>query len=162
MSVFFKANEIFHFVIRIEENGQKFYRYAIQISEDDEAKKVFDYLAEEEGRHRRMFDDLLSKVEDHEPFESYPGEYSEYLRAFVDNEVFADAALDKEISKIADSCAAVDFAIQREKDSLLYFHEIRRFVPRSQHGLIDKVIDEERKHFSKLSKLREKMQLQSD
>ena len=156
MSVFFNADEIFQFAIRIEENGEKFYRYATRITEDDNAKKMFSDLAKEEIKHRKIFEDLLSKMDKREPFESYPGEYSEYLRVFVDNTIFTDAALDNEISKVTDLSSALDFAIQRERDSLLYFHEIRRFVPKSQHDLIDKIIDEERKHFSKLSKLGEK------
>jgi rubrerythrin len=156
MSVFFNADEIFQFAIRIEENGEKFYGHATRITADDNAKKMFNDLAKEEINHRRIFEDLLSKMDKREPIESYPGEYSEYLRVFVDNTIFTDAALDKEISKVTDLPSALDFAIQRERDSLLYFHEIRRFVPKSHHDLIDKIIDEERKHFSKLSKLREK------
>jgi len=49
-----------------------------------------------------------------------------------------------------------NFGIQRELDSTLYFHEIKKFVPKSQHNLIDRIIDEERKHFSKLSELRKR------
>ena len=162
MCVFFNASEIFQFAIRIEENGEKFYRYATRITEDNDAKKMFDDLTQEETNHKRIFEGLLSKMEKHEPFESYPGEYSEYLRAFVDNLIFSDSALDKEISKVTDLSSALDFAIQRERDSLLYFHEIRRFVPKSQHDLIDKIINEERRHFSKLSKLKEKVQPQRD
>jgi len=120
MSAFFSANEIVQFAIRIEKNGEKFYLYATRIAEDDDAKEMFDDLAREEINHRRIFEDLLSKMEKHEPFESYPGEYSEYLRAFVDNLIFSDAALDKEISKVTDLSSALDFAIQRKRDSSVF------------------------------------------
>jgi hypothetical protein len=39
-------------------------------------------------------------------------------------------------------------------DSVLYYHEIKRFVATGQHDAIDKIIEEERKHFSQLSKMR--------
>ena len=88
MSLFFNASEIFQFAIRIEENGEKFYRQAVRIAEDDDAKEIFDYLADEEIKHKRIFEDLLSKMEKYKPFERYPGEYFEYLRAYVDKIIF--------------------------------------------------------------------------
>ena len=75
----------------------------------------------------------------------------------MDNITFTNEVLDKEISEIKDTLLAINFGIQRELDSILYYHEIKEFVPKNQHSLIDKVIDEERKHFSKLSELRKKI-----
>jgi len=156
MSIFFDASEIFQFAIRIEENGEKFYRYAVRITEDEDAKEMFDYLADEEINHKKIFENLLSKIGKYKPFESYPGEYFAYLRAYVDRIVFTNKGLDKEISRVKDTLSAINFGIQRELDSILYFHEIKKFVPTSQHNLIDRIIDEERKHFSKLSKLKKR------
>ena len=157
MSIFFDASEILQFAIRIEENGEKFYRHAVRIAKDDDAKEIFSYLADEEIEHKKMFEDLHSKTEKYEPFESYPGEYFEYLRSYVDKIIFTNEALDKELSRVSDTISALDFGIQRELDSILYFHEIKKFVPKIQHNLIDKIIDEERKHFSKLSELRKRI-----
>ena len=158
MSIFFNASEIFQFAIRIEENGEKFYRQATQATEDDDAKEVFDYLADEEINHRKTFEHLLSKVEKYEPFENYPGEYFEYLRAYVDKIIFTNEVRDKEISKVKDALSTIDFGIQRELDSILYSHEVKRLVPESQHKLIDKIIGEERKHFSMLNDLRKSLE----
>ena len=156
MSIFFDASEIFQFAIRIEENGEKFYRHAVRITRDDDTKEIFDYLADEESDHKKTFENLLSKMEKYEPFEDYPGEYLEYLRAYVDKIIFTNEVLDKEIPRITDTLLAINFGIQRELDSILYYHEIKKFVPKSQHKLIDKIIDEERNHFSKLTGLRKR------
>ena len=59
MSIFFDASEILQFAVRIEENGEKFYRYATRVTNDDSAKRMFDYFANEETRHRKTFEDLL-------------------------------------------------------------------------------------------------------
>lgn len=158
MSIFFNASEILQFAIRIEENGEKFYRYAVRIAEDENTKKIFNYLADEEINHKKIFEDLLSRIEKHEPVESYPGEYFAYLRAYVDENVFTNDMLNKEISRVKNTLSAINFGIQRELDSILYYHEVKTFVPKSQHDLIDKIIGEERKHFSKLSQLRKKYQ----
>lgn len=157
MSVFFRASEIFKFAIRIEENGERFYRHAVEVTEDNNSKEMFAYLADEENKHKKMFKNLTSRMEEYTPFESYPGEYLAYLRSFIDKIIFANEEFDREIREIKDISSALDFGIQRELDSLLYYYEMRRFVPKSQHKLIDKIIDEERKHFSQLSELKKKI-----
>lgn len=149
----FDASEVFQFAIRIEENGEKFYRYVEGITEDEEKKKVFSYLADEEVRHRKVFEALLSKIEKYEPPESYPGEYFAYLRAYVDNIIFARENLESELSGIKDTCSAVGFAIQRELESILYYEEVKKFVSEGQRHLVDGIADEERKHFLKLKEL---------
>ena len=52
---------------------------------------------------------------------------------------------------------ADDFAIRRELDSILYYHEIKKLVPAAQHGTIEQIIDEERKHYSILSAMKKKI-----
>lgn len=153
MSLFFDASEIFQFAIRIEENGENFYRYAVQITEDDDVKKMFNYLADEENKHKKIFEEILLKIEKNEPLESYPGEYLAYLRAYMDNIIFSNEIFNKEISSVKDTFSAIKFGIQREVESILYYQEIKKFV-KSQHDLIDKIIDEERRHFLKLSDLK--------
>jgi len=48
----------------------------------------------------------------------------------------------------------LDFAIQREMDSVLYYQELKKFVGAVYANAIDLIIDEERMHFAFLSKLR--------
>ncbi|MCK4352928.1 ferritin family protein [candidate division WOR-3 bacterium] len=150
----FQASEIFQFAIRIEENGEKFYREISKIIKDKEIKSVLNYLADEEAKHRKLFGDMVSKIEKYEPPESYPGEYFAYLRAYVDNIIFTNEMLNKEISQIKDTVSAMNFAIQMELDSILYYEEVKKFVSESQHISINKIIDEERKHFLKLVELK--------
>ncbi|OYD15867.1 hypothetical protein CH333_04745 [candidate division WOR-3 bacterium JGI_Cruoil_03_44_89] len=153
MSIF-EASEIYQFAIRIEENGERFYHQMAQKIENANMEKVFTYLANEEVKHKKTFEDMVSKIEKYEPPESYPGEYFSYLRAYTDNIIFSQAKLEEEMSKIKDAISAIDFAIQRELDSILYFLEMKNLVPVSQRNLIDGIIEEERRHFVKLSGLK--------
>lgn len=152
----FKASEIYQFAIRIEENGGKFYRKMAEKLENASMKKVFTYLANEEVKHKKTFEDMVSKIEKYEPPESYPGEYFAYLRAYADNIIFSQEKLDKEMLKIKGAISAIDFAIQRELDSILYYLEMKNLVPESQRNLIDGIIEEERRHFVKLSGLKKR------
>ena len=151
----FEASDIIEIAIRIEENGVNFYKFAEQIAKQEEAKKLFAHLAVEEVKHKKIFESIFAKMEKYNPPEGYEGEYSAYLRDYVDNNIiFTKEVMDKELAKVKDTMAALDFAIKRELDSILYYHEIKRFVPAAQHAALDQIIAEERKHFSKLSEVK--------
>jgi len=151
MSVF-EPSEVFQFAIRIEEGGEKFYREMAKKIEDAGVKSLFTALADEEVKHKKTYEGMVSKIEEYEPFESYPGEYFSYLRAYADNIIFTPKKMEEEMAKIKDAPAALKFAIDRELDSILYYQEVKNLVPKSQRGLIDKIIEEERRHFIKLNK----------
>jgi len=77
------------------------------------------------------------------------------LRSYVDNNlIFTKEIMDKQLSKIKNTAAALDFAIQRELDSILYYHEIKKLVPAAQHDTLEKIIKEERKHFLSLTAMK--------
>jgi rubrerythrin len=151
MSVF-EPSEVFQFAIRIEEGGEKFYRAMSKKLADAEVKSLFSALADEEVKHKKTYEGMVSKIEEYEPFESYPGEYFSYLRAYADNIIFTPERMEEEMSKINDAPSALKFAIDRELDSILYYQEVKNLVPENQRGLIDKIIEEERRHFMKLTK----------
>ncbi|KPL14441.1 hypothetical protein AMJ74_03385 [candidate division WOR_3 bacterium SM1_77] len=151
MSVF-EPSEVFQFAIRIEEGGEKFYREMAEKLQDAEVKSLFSALADEEVRHKKTYQGMVSKIEEYEPFESYPGEYFSYLRAYADNIIFTPKRMEQEMGKIKDASSALKFAIDRELDSILYYQEIKNLIPQNQRGLIDNIIEEERRHFVKLTK----------
>jgi rubrerythrin len=150
----FNASEIFQFAIKIEENGEQFYKAMKSKFEDKEVKDLFSYLAKEEVKHKEIFQAMLSKIESYEPPESYPGEYFNYLRAYADNLIFNLSKLKEEISKINDIFSALDSAIGKELDTILYYHEMMNSVPKEQKEQIGKILDEERRHVVRLSEIK--------
>jgi rubrerythrin len=154
----FKASEVVQFAVQIEVNGEKFYRSMIPKLKDKKVVDMFEFFAKQEIVHKQRFTALLNKIESFEPAESYPGEYFAYLEAYVTNAVFTkpDSA-DQYIAKTGNEKDAVDLAIGFEKDSILYFVELKRFVPDNEQVVIDKIIDEERSHYLKLSELKKNL-----
>jgi rubrerythrin len=150
----FKASEIFEVATKIEENGEKLYRHAVTLTEDGKMKDLFSLLADEEVQHKKTFEGMLSKLESYQPPESYPGEYFAYLRSYAENIVFAPDIMDKELAGIKDVKEAMEFAVQREIESILYYLEAKGFVPERQKQEIDRIIDEERKHYLKLVEIK--------
>lgn len=159
MSIFLQASDVFQFAIRVEEDGELFYHKAAMVAEDRETGKLFNRLADEEVRHKRIFQDMLEKIEEYRPTESYSGEYMAYLRDYIDNKViFTKEAKDGQLRNVHDTLSALDFAIQRELDSILYYQESKQFVAPKHHSQIDKIIEEERKHFAILSESKKNYQ----
>ena len=156
MSVF-AASDIVEVAIRIEENGINFYKFAEQIAKKEEEKKLFAQLAQAEVAHKKTFEKLFTSMEKNNPPESYEGELGAYLRSYVDNNlIFTKEIMDQQLAKIKDTSAALDFAIQRELDSILYYHEIKKLVPVAQHEVLEQIIEEERKHFLALTEMKKR------
>lgn len=147
----FAASDIVEVAIRIEENGINFYKFAEQIARQEDAKNLFAHLAEAEAGHKRTFEKFFAAMEKYNPPEQYAGEYSSYLRNYVDNNlIFTKEVMDKQLAGVKDTVGAFEFAMQRELDSVLYYHEIKNLVPAAQHEAIEQIIEEERKHYTAL------------
>lgn len=150
----FSASDIFEFAVRIEQNGEQFYRAAAKSVDDKETKEIFNYLADEEISHKKTFEDMLGNIDKYESPESYPGEYLTYLKTLIDKVVFSEKVVQSDSALTKNARSAINFAVERELESILYYHEIKRFVPQSQEKSIEKIIDEERRHYLKLLDLK--------
>jgi rubrerythrin len=150
MSVF-KPDEIFQFAIRIEENGEKFYRSMADKLKEKSVKELFNSLADDELKHKETYKQMVADIEKYEPVETYPGEYFDYLRAYADNHVFSPDKINKEIDRINDAESALNFAMARELDSILYYQEVKQSVSKQGQEKIEAIINEERKHYLKLA-----------
>jgi rubrerythrin len=153
----FDARDVIQFAVRIEEDGEAFYSKAAFAAQDKDTRDLFNFLANEEIQHKVLFREMLSKMEALPPAETYDGEYAAYLSDYIDGKViFMKEDEQKLTAHTGDTLSAIVFAMQREADSILYYHEVKQFIAEKYYNIIDKIITEERKHFSKLSELRKK------
>lgn len=148
----FEGQEIYQFAMRIEENGEKFYRQTAPRLENKEARDLLNHLADEEVKHKKVFESLLSKMGKYDVDERYSGEYLEYLRDYIDNKVvFNWKEMNQELADVKDVRSAVEFAMHQEMEAILYFLEMKNLVSKGQQNSIEKIVDEERQHFSILA-----------
>lgn len=154
----YNPTELLQFAVSIEQNGERFYRKAKEMTENEEVRKLFHWLALEEVKHDRVFSKVLERTETFESMEQFPEQYFEYLRAFVDNVVFTPERMDEIASAIRDSRTAIEFAMQREKDTILFYFELREHVVEADRYMVEQIIREERIHYSKLSRLLEQLE----
>ncbi len=101
---------------------------------------------------------IFAGIEKSIPEETYVGEYAQYLRNYIDNNiVFTQQAINDDLAAVKDACSAIDFAARRELDSISYYENIKRLVPKTQHEAIDCLIDTEMDHFVRLTNLKKCM-----
>jgi rubrerythrin len=125
---------------------------------DAKAKDLLLFLAEEEAKHVGDFERILAGLGEYHSPESYPGEYEEYLKALVENHVFHKGLNFEDLApQMADAGKAIDMALRFEKDSILFFNEMKNFVPQGEHEAIDKLIAQEREHIKKLSQMKKEL-----
>jgi rubrerythrin len=158
MSIFFSARELVEIAIGMERNGIAFYDVLAKTTENAEVRAIYDYLAAEERRHLATFQEMMPSVAGSGPQEVYSEDYALYLKALVDSLIFSDEAMAREeAQQVTNDTQTLDIALTMEKESILFYSEMRGLVRRPQQEVVDRVIEEERSHFRQFSALKEKL-----
>lgn len=158
MTLSFTAEEIFEIAIQIERDGKTFYQRAAELF-DGGIKRTLLGLAQMEATHETFFTQLkellfkpVAELTDFNP----DGEAERYLAALAGNNIF-NLNQSAEESWPSDSSIddILDLAIQREKESVVYYVGLKEIV-RDELGKsrIEDIIKEETKHVTLLTKMR--------
>ena len=156
----FEAREIVGLAIKIEENGEEFYTRLANSMKNLQVKETFEFLAGEERKHRNSFREIQQRLGEFKPiYESYPGEYLNYVEALAEENIFTKERAGQLLAKkFKTPTAALDTAIGLEKDYILFYNEMKNFVPESEHKPINEIISQEKEHLRKLSEIKRTQQ----
>ena len=155
MGNLFSASDIVEIAVQIEKNGKDFYDGVAKTTKSPKTKETFEFLRGEEEEHIKRFEGLLSQVKKYEPSEAYPGEYFAYLKALSEGYVFTKKNKGAELAKnIKDEKEALKKGIGFEKDSILFYHEMKKFVLGGEQRIVDELIEEEQGHLRKLTEIK--------
>jgi rubrerythrin len=137
--------------VRLEKQGQEFYERARDVATDPDMKETFDILAKEEKKHCAIYTDLY-QLHTGKPAEGKEllGEYGRYIQLLI-NEItqalaFEDVFTQEEL---------VARALQFEKNTLLYFAEVKPLFRGKAGALIEAVCREEKRHIQLLMECRD-------
>ncbi len=156
MANLFCADEAIEMGIQIKKNGKDFYAKVARSSKTKRVKELFRWLASEEVKHIKIFEYMLAGIQKCVRQEIYPGGYSAYLSAMIDDHLFGKKKDQKKMMlRVGNNGKAIDLAIDFEKDSLLLYHEMKNFVRRQERKLVTKLIRQQQEHIRKLSALKE-------
>jgi len=153
----FAAAEALEIAMQIEQNGQVFYNAVAAKATDPGVKKLFEELAAQEQKHYAVFEKMagaVSRVASPQAPDTERDEYQTYLQAALDNALFAgpDKALAM-AEQARDRQTALRAAIGFEKDTLLFFYDLREMVSVAEQKAVTGVIQEEKTHLRRLAKL---------
>jgi rubrerythrin len=158
MSISFSGSELINIAIGIEGRGIVFYDVMAKSTQNEAAREVFNYLADMEREHIETFKGMLEGADKFQIPADESGQYTAYLRALVDSAVFSDDMVTSEMAAQAESdTAALELAIRAEKDSILFYYEMKEVMPQRAQTTVNKIIAEEKSHLRQLSELKKKL-----
>ena len=158
MSISFSGSELINIAIGIEGRGIVFYDVMAKSTQNEAAREVFNYLADMERDHSETFKSMLEEADKFQVTADESGQYTAYLRALVDSAVFSNDMVTSEMAAQAESdAAAMELAIRAEKDSILFYYEMKEVMPQRAQATVNKIIAEEKSHLRQLSELQKKL-----
>ena len=153
----FSKNEIIEMAVNIEKQGYAFYENALQRNDlNTDQRELIEKLRDDEKVHEATFLELRNKLDNFDlKKETSWEEAKQYIQSTVDTHIFSDPQ--KAINLAANASdlkELISYAVQFEKDTLLFFHSFRKFVEgKKAEDAVDKIIEEEASHVKKLQNL---------
>ena len=150
MNVTFNAFEVFEIAEQIERNGTNFYIRAAELFDDPDICQMFLRLAEWEKEHELTFARMKQQL----PEQSLQASTSEADDLLPDPRVMAGLAVFGIRSEPAEVLRGrqektdiIRRAVEKEKDSIVFYHGLKEFVPAgADKDKIDDIIKEEMRH----------------
>jgi rubrerythrin len=152
----FTAGELYDIAVGIERNGVAYYDSLAELATDHGLKDTYEFLAGMERHHIEVFHKLRAGAGTGAVVPAIDeAEYAGYLKALIDSSVFTDDQVARDIAKrVAGPAEALQVALGAEKDSILFYTEMRDLVPQGERDAVSEIIKEERKHVRELSELK--------
>jgi rubrerythrin len=158
MSISFSGRALINIAIDIEKSGIAFYDIMSTSTDSEEARAAFRNLAQMERDHVRIFQDMLGEEGRFQSASPYGPEYAAYVKSLVENAVFSEDMLNSELAeKVSSDIEAVELAIEAEKDSILFYYEIKEVMAGSERPAVEGIINEEKSHLRQLSLLKKEL-----
>lgn len=137
----------------LEKRGRAFYEEASEAATDPAIKELFQALAAEERKHCAIYTDLYEaftgkSAEDEELL----GEYGRFIELLIND---IAQALDFKEAQTPEQL--VERALHFEKNTLLYFSEVKPLFRGKAGALIEAVCNEEKRHIQQLIEYREQL-----
>jgi|GEM_PF-250988 len=156
MANVFSAAEIIDMGIVKEEKRRDFYGYAADKFKEKDMKGLFSRLRDWEDEHIKKFTDIRRSTDTYETHESYQGEFAAYMKFVVDDVQYKQISAEWFAMNVKEPLAAIQYGIGFEKDAILFFSELLKYMMGPNKEKVEELIGEEKKHLIYLSELKTK------
>ncbi|MGD2104910.1 MAG: ferritin family protein [Anaerolineae bacterium] len=151
----FSAAQALEMAIKIEEHGEAFYRAAGEKSEDSQIRDLFEDLATRERAHRGVFKRMAEDVEPAPQLAgSEVGDYASFLEVALNHAVFSGPEKALKMAEDAeDRITILRAAMGLEKDTMLFYYDLRDMVGEEDRDTISEIIRQEKQHLRRLASM---------
>lgn len=140
-------NDLLGVALKIEGVGYSYYTKLAERT-SDKIKEMFERLALQEKKHVEIFRKMLNRYEGKEMGTDWE-DTAGYLKSYAEISIFPRLNSDEVPANFKE---ALDMAMEVEKDSIIFYSDLARYLP-SEKLVMDEVIAEERKHLMDLISL---------
>ena len=148
----FNIGEAFVIAVQLEKNGAAFYKEVASSVSDSAARELLEELAAQEQEHEKVFaelaDSAMGRIEMDEMAEAY-------IKALSTEFVFKLEHATENWENMT-FLNTIDFAIEREKDSIIFFLGLTGALEGEDYKKIQLIIREEKSHMIDLLRLKER------
>lgn len=142
--------------IEKEKVRRDFYGQVAGHFQDNDMKKLFSQLRDWEDVHVQKFTIIKESLNASPVHESYPGELEAYMQSLVDERFYSEVTVESFGRNVKTPLDAIHYGIAFEKDAILFFMEISRYIQSDKQDTIIELMEEERSHVIHLVKLKKK------
>ena len=141
----FTLAEIYDLGIRIEKNGEKFYRDAMKEAWSAPIADMLKRLAEEEVQHVDFFVKRMDALKQKRENPLMDEMSASMLKDILGNQTFSLKETDVSTIRSVDELVAL--AIEFEKDTILFYEMVGSFMPEEEaRRELKEIIEEEERH----------------
>jgi rubrerythrin len=141
----FTLTEIYDLGIRIEKNGEKFYRDALKQAWSTPIADMLTMLAEEEVKHVDFFEKRMDALKQKRENPLLDEMSASMLKDILGNQTFS--LKDTDVSTIKNVSELVSIAIEFEKDTILFYEMVGSFMTDDEaRRELQEIIEEEERH----------------
>jgi rubrerythrin len=148
----FSIHEVLGLAVKLEKNGEGFYRGALSRFSEPGLTSLLGWLADEELRHMEWFSAKRSSLRPVQEESDMERMGDKLLREILGDQTFSLKEVD--LSSIRDSKTLLEVAIEFEKDTVLFYEMICSLIGDSETTCrLEEIIEQERSHIASLQSL---------
>jgi rubrerythrin len=147
----FTAREVIGIAIQIEENGEQFYRQAIEVANKAEMQDLLKWLADEEARHGKFFIDMKDSIvqKTGDDWAVQIGE--QLLQGMVKDRAFSLEEV--RFAAIETDVQLIEVGLELERDSIQFYELLLSFIDDTETVVrVNEILKEEKRHMDFLKK----------
>ncbi|HDQ99923.1 MAG TPA: hypothetical protein ENN51_06535 [candidate division WOR-3 bacterium] len=155
MALGYSGPEVMEMAVETERGGKLFYDSVAETTDNEELRRLFRFLGEEEVKHIAVFRDIARSLTERP--EEMPYHWEEavpYLDAIVNSRYFLGGDKALALARTATTPeAAITHALGFEKETLLFYTELLSMVAERNRPALERLIAEEKSHVVRLTRL---------